>query len=200
MTTDLLTFTNDTITIFPWSESTSAEQFDLRDDYIEFFWLPSLGPSAVLMLRRIGAFLENEPDGFDVHLPSFSNQLGLGAGTARTSPFRRAFERLVYYDLASPTSTDELYVHTTVPSITRRQLMRLPASLRKLHATWNIPTEERVSVSEMKSRAFHTAATMRSGGHTKEEVTAQLMQWHFHPAIVHDAVERAFTRITETVA
>jgi hypothetical protein len=191
--TDLLTFGAKSITVLPWDDPVVDESgYDPRDKYAEFFWLPSLGPSALWILRRIATYFEDKPDGFEVELIPFATQMGLGSGTSRQSPFRRAFERLVFFDLASPQSSTALYVRRNVPVIARRQLMKLPSALREMHARWGKQTQERVSVSEMRSRAFQIAYSMRSNGETKDSATKQLVQWHFHPAIAHDAVARAF--------
>ena len=52
--------------------------FDALSPYVELFWLPVLGPSATLLLRRLATGLRAKPEGFDLQLDEAAQALGLG--------------------------------------------------------------------------------------------------------------------------
>src|SRR3546814_6418676 len=60
-----------------------------RSVYVETFWLPPLGPTAMWLLRRLSAWLEATPDGISVELPALALELGLGANVWRSHPVIR---------------------------------------------------------------------------------------------------------------
>ena len=99
-----------------------------RSVYVETYWLPILGPSATWAMRRLTAWLEAEPDGYDVPLADLSRELGLGPGTGRNAILTRTLSRLVAFAMATPLG-DALAVRRMMPPLTRRQLRMLPASL-----------------------------------------------------------------------
>ena len=100
--------------------------------YVETFWLPLLGPSAVLALRRLSAWLEHEPDGITVSIAILSGCLGLGTGTGRRAPVARTLARLVDFKIASHTG-ERLLLRRELPMLSVRQLERLPACLITAH-------------------------------------------------------------------
>jgi hypothetical protein len=59
--------------------------FDARHVYVERFWLPVLGPSAVLAARRIADWLDGHSAGVNVDLVEFGASLGIGTGRVRWS-------------------------------------------------------------------------------------------------------------------
>ncbi len=59
--------------------------FDARDAYVETYWLPILGPSAVLAARRIADWLDRQPAGVGIDLVEFGASLGIGIGTGRNT-------------------------------------------------------------------------------------------------------------------
>src|ERR1039458_10393217 len=68
--------------------------------YVEIFWLPILGPSATLLLRRLGLYLEMCPEGLPVDLAELSAQLGLGRPESRHAALPRAIDRCVRFAMA----------------------------------------------------------------------------------------------------
>ncbi len=105
---------------------------DPRSDYVETFWLPILGPSATLLVRRIALGLERCPDGFDIDTHHWAEELGLGSRGGKHSPLWRSIDRLCRFGLARRNGP-RLVVHRQVPPLTLRQVERLPAHLRRRH-------------------------------------------------------------------
>ncbi|MFM8908375.1 MAG: hypothetical protein ACKOIZ_12395, partial [Actinomycetota bacterium] len=51
--------------VVPWRDVTvESLGFAARSDYVEWFWLPVLGPSATWLLRRIDWGFEEFPEGY----------------------------------------------------------------------------------------------------------------------------------------
>jgi hypothetical protein len=114
--------------------------------YVERFWLPLLGPSATLLLRRVAAALLARPPaegGVDLGADELARSLGLGGTGGRHAPFPRALGRLMRYGLARlPGPAETIGTPGTVvagfrlmvPPLPQRQLARLPEGLRAAHA------------------------------------------------------------------
>lgn len=113
-------------------QAVEAVGFDARSTYTEAYWLGTLGPSALLALRRLADGLDRHPDGFSVQLHELARELGLGNSTSRHSPVVRAVARLVGFNLAA-VNGDALAVRCTVPPLARRHLVRLPHHLAERH-------------------------------------------------------------------
>ena len=56
---------------------------DPRSDYVERFWLPTLGPTSLLLLRRLASHLDREPEGCALDVADLSQSLGVGPARAR---------------------------------------------------------------------------------------------------------------------
>ncbi len=102
--------------------------YDARHGYVEQFWLPVIGPSAVLAARRITDWLDHRPVGVTIDLVDFGASLGLGTGTGRHTQINRTLARLVDFHLAR-ISGYGLEVRTTFPPLPLRLRRRLPMSL-----------------------------------------------------------------------
>ena len=100
--------------------------------YVETFWLPCLGPSAVLVLRRLNTWLEHEPDGIAVSIEMLGRCLGVGKGTGRRSPLVRTLARLAAFKIGS-VDADRLLLRHQLPLLSPRQIERLPACLAIAH-------------------------------------------------------------------
>ena len=107
--------------------------FDARSVYVETYWLPVLGPSCVLIARRLVSWLEAEPDGFDISMTALAGSLGLGAGVGRHAPIVRTLARLADFGLAH--IGDSYAVRAMFPRLSARQIARLPDHLAAAHAT-----------------------------------------------------------------
>lgn len=100
--------------------------------YVETFWLPLVGPTALLALRRLDAWLANAPGEITISVRVLGESLGIGAGTGRRSAVVRTLTRLVNFRLASIDS-ETYMIHRELPMLSPRQLGRLPACLITAH-------------------------------------------------------------------
>ncbi len=117
------------ITVHPWRDSVIDQcGFDARHVYVETYWLPILGPSAVFAARRIADWLDPHPAGVRIDLVEFGASLGIGTGTGRHTQINRTLGRLVDFGMAR-IAGDHLEVHTILPPVPLRLRRRLPLSL-----------------------------------------------------------------------
>jgi hypothetical protein len=106
--------------------------FTLDDPYVEQVWAGVIGPSALLVLRRLPVlWREREPAVVD--LRELGQSLGLGSSLARSGRTWRTIERLVGFGMAHWLSGDDLGVRTEVAPLNARQLARLPEWTGQVH-------------------------------------------------------------------
>ena len=106
--------------------------FELDGPYLERCWLPVIGPSSVLLLRRMPHLWQR---GASVAVPvsELANALGLGGGTAKNSPVWRTADRLVRFRFAAWATPRELEVYSEIAPLPQRYLDRLPEPIRETH-------------------------------------------------------------------
>ncbi|MEM8922574.1 MAG: hypothetical protein AAGD35_03660 [Actinomycetota bacterium] len=109
---------------------------DPRSPYVERYWLSILGPSAVLLLRRLAAGLDADPEGFELDPQQWALELGLGTRGGRHSPFWRTVDRTCRFGMARRNG-EVLTVRRRMPPLTARQVERLPDPLRAAHIAWS---------------------------------------------------------------
>lgn len=108
---------------------------DPRSPYVERFWLPILGPSCLLLIRRLANELDRRPDGFRLNTAQWAPALGLGMKGGRNGPMWRSLERACRFG-AAQRNGDRLAVRRRLPPLTVRQIDRLPDDLADDHARW----------------------------------------------------------------
>ncbi len=108
---------------------------DPRSAYVEQFWVAVLGPSGVLLLRRMAMHFDAFPEGFEMELQLWARELGLGSRGGKHSPLMRTIDRLCRFGLASRNGRN-LAVRRKLAPLTRRQLRRLPPHLQATHRRW----------------------------------------------------------------
>jgi hypothetical protein len=122
-----------TLIVRPWADPVvEAIGHDPTSDYVELFWLGTLGPTATWLLRRLDAGLRTFPEGYELDLAETAMALGLSFTPGSSGPFTRSLSRLVMFGLAQPL-TRGLAVRRKIPPLSQRQLARLPHHLRLLH-------------------------------------------------------------------
>jgi len=109
-------------------------------EYVEYFWLGTLGPTTAWLMRRLARVVDLHPDGVALDLAELATSLGLGWDSGRANPLVRSFDRLVMFGLAKPL-TESLLVRTTVPPLNMKQIERLAPHLRHALDTWSIRGE-----------------------------------------------------------
>ena len=167
---------------------------DPRSAYVERFWLPILGPTTTLFLRRIAGELEDHPDGFDLPLLDTAAALGLGTKGGRNAPFLRAIARSAKFKVTVSTGPGELAVRTRIAPLNRSQLTRLPPSIRDEHDAWQRQAERAPDLEQQRRRARRLALSLAELGEPDEAIEHQLHRWKLHPALAHEALRWARER------
>lgn len=105
---------------------------DVRSSYVETYWLPVLGPTAIWATRRIADWLDASPDGVEVSLAELGPSLGIGGSVTRNASIVRTMVRLVDFGIAS-TGGETYGIHTMFAPLPLRLMRRLPAGLLERH-------------------------------------------------------------------
>ncbi len=137
MTVSNLLCRESTLIVLPWPDREADQQgHDVRGRYVELFVLPILGPTATWLLRRLVDGLEAFPDGYELDLAETAGALGLIHLPERPGPFAKALDRTVMFGYTRPMPYG-LAVRTHLQSLAAKQISRLPAHLRSMHAEWS---------------------------------------------------------------
>lgn len=115
--------------IRPWLEPVPPPSFCPSSPYVEYCWLPVLGPSTTWLYRHLGQLVTAHPRGVLVDLEELALDHGLGHTTGRNGPLTRSLGRLVRFGAAT-TEDDMLLVRPQLPAVPAGQLARLTAQLR----------------------------------------------------------------------
>ncbi len=127
----------DRVVVRPWHDPALAtDGQDPRGEYLERYWSGVVGPSVVLLVRRLARGLAEHPHGFVISLSDTARAIGLSGGTSRNSQISRTVERACMFRLLRRTALDTIEVRTHVPLLTHRQLQRLPLAVRTSHQAW----------------------------------------------------------------
>jgi hypothetical protein len=108
--------------------------FDARGEYVDIFWLPTIGPSATALLRHLAMWLAIAPDHCTFEMDELGRSLGLGTSESKHAPLPRAIARLVRFGLARRSASGQLSVRQVVGPISQHLVERLSEPLQDLHA------------------------------------------------------------------
>lgn len=187
---------SETIRILPWSDPLiDTIGHDPRAPYPERFWLPTLGPTALLMLRHIAHRFDRAPAGFTLELAETSRCLGLGERHGRSSPLARSLGRIVQFDLAAHDGDGTLAVRRHVPPINRRHVRRLPPSAQEEHDAWVRSHLAEPPLAAARRNARRTALLLFGLGDARPEVEHALGAAGFNPAVARDAAVWAWEEL-----
>ncbi len=129
-------FPESTLDVISWPDPVLDQLgHDPRSGYVERFWLPILGPSCLLLLRRLAAELELQPDGFTIDVAGWARELGVGMRGGRNGPFWRAIDRSCRFGAAQRNGS-RLAARRRLPPLSARQVERLPPPLVTAHQAW----------------------------------------------------------------
>lgn len=177
-----------TVRIRPWPDPViDTLGHDPRSRYVETFWLPAIGPTCVLLLRRVADCLDEAPDGVELDAGELSAALGLGFRDGAASPLARALERLVHFDLAIRAGDTEVAVRRTLPPLNLRLLRRLPAPLQHRHARWAERALRGAPASLARQRARRLALELAALDDDPDTIERALGRIGFHPALCREA-------------
>lgn len=164
---------------------------DPRSLYCERFWLPMLGPSAVLLARQLADGLERAPDGYEVPAEHAARSLGLGAKGGRRGPFGRTVLRLAQFRVVHfDERTGVLLARRRLPGLSRTQVHKLPVGLQAAHETWIAAEARRGSgdLQVLRERARSLVLTLLQLGEDAGEIERHLHRLRFHPALVRESI------------
>jgi hypothetical protein len=105
--------------------------FPIDHPYLERCWTSVLGPSAVLLLRRVNELAQGSRNA-DVDLHELSRDLGI-AGVGLNSHLRRTIDRLVRFGFACWSSPSVLDIYDAVPPLACHHLTRATDAVRIDH-------------------------------------------------------------------
>jgi hypothetical protein len=166
---------------------------DPRSVYVERFWLGILGPSATWLVRHLVDRLDRAPDGYHLDLDECATALGLGRRPGAQGVFPRTLARCCQFGATRLVDAGTLQVRRRLPPLTRRQIARLPESLRDDHARW-MDTPPAAIADDMRDRARRLALSLVELGEDGPGTERQLHRWRFHPALASEATAWALDR------
>jgi hypothetical protein len=169
---------------------------DPRAPYPERFWLPTLGPTAFLLIRYMAHRFDRAPEGFTLDLAETSRCLGLGERGGRNSPMARSLGRIVQFDLAAQYDDETLAVRRSMPPINRRHVRRLPPSAQEEHDAWVRAHLAETPLAAARRNARRMALLLLGLGDTAPGVERALGTAGFNPAVARDAAGWAWEGLT----
>lgn len=117
------------LTIAAWHDPVvEAAGHHVRSVYVETYWLPTLGPSATWLLRRLACWLEASTEPIGIDLVELGAELGLGGGLGRSSPVVRTLARLAQFQAAAPAG-DTYAIRRHLAPLPQRLASQLPPRL-----------------------------------------------------------------------
>lgn len=185
-----------TLVVVPWDDPVIDQVgYDPRTVYVERFWLGILGPSATWLMRHLASGLDAAPDGFELDLDECATALGLGRRPGANGVFPRTLARCCQFGVTRFLAPTTLQVRRKLPPLTRRQVARLPESLRDDHAQW-VDRPPAAAADDMRDRARQLALSLVELGEDGAGTERQLHRWRFHPALASEATAWAIERHT----
>ena len=186
-----------TLLVVPWDDPVIDQVgYDPRTVYVERFWLGILGPSATWLMRHLATELDASPEGFELDLGECATALGLGRRSGANGAFPRTLARCCQFGAVRLVAPTTLQVRRKLPPLTRRQIARLPQTLRDDHARW-VDKPPAVAADEMRDRARQLALSLIELGEDGAGTERQLHRWRFHPALASEATAWAIERHTD---
>ncbi|MET0920013.1 MAG: hypothetical protein ABWY77_02295 [Acidimicrobiia bacterium] len=189
-----------TLTIQPWNDPiVDTLGYDPRSRYVETFWLPTLGPTALLLLRHLADRFDHHPGGIELTVSDTSQALGLGQRDGTSSPIVRTLTRLAQFDLACDDGMTTVAVRRNIPPVNRRHVKRLPAELQVAHAEWAEADLADAPLATARRNARRIAFTLLEQGDDADHVERVLHSVGFHPSIAHESARWAYDRHREAL-
>jgi len=177
-----------TITVVPWSDPvTDTLGYDPRSPYAETFWLPTLGPTSLVLMRHLATRFDRSDcpaRGIQLTVADTSVALGVGNREGSSSPIVRPLARLEQFDLAiADPKSPTIAVRRNLPPLHQRLLRRLPADLQQVHRHWVEARLAEPPHAEAIRRARRLALRLLEQGDNADQVEATLGTIGYHPAV-----------------
>ncbi len=189
-----------TILVKPWPDPViDVLGHDPRSWYVESFWLPTLGPTCVLLMRHLADRFDRRPEGLTLPVADTAQALGLGTGAGSSSPLQRSLSRLVQFDLACEAGDSTVAVRRHLPPVNRRHVRRLPPLLQAEHADWVQSQLDVPALDIARRRARRVAFTLLEQGDDPDHVERALHSVGFHPSVCREAACWAVQRHREAL-
>jgi hypothetical protein len=190
----------ETLTVVPWSDPLlDSLGHDPRSRYVETFWLPTLGPTAVLLMRHLADRFDHDPKGVQLQVADTSQALGVGQRDGNSSPIVRTLTRLAQFELACEDGRGTVAVRRNLPPINPRHLRRLPSALQHAHGAWVEARQDESPMAEARRRSRRVAYTLLEQGDEPDRVERVLHSMGFHPSLCHESARWAYDRQRESL-
>ncbi len=184
-----------TLTLTPWSDPIiDTLGHDPRSEYVERFWLPTLGPTTLLLLRRVASTFDRSADPITIDVADLSQSLGLGARDGSSSPLLRSVDRLIQFDLAVLMKPGHYAVRRNVPPVNRRHMHRIPLALQREHESWVASQLGESPLEHARRRARRVAFALFEQREQLDQVEHILLGIGFHPSVCRESAEWAHER------
>lgn len=168
--------------------------YDPRSPYVERFWLGVLGPSATWFVRYVADRFDVAADGFDLDIANCASAIGLGRPWGATAAFPRMVTRICQFGTGRLVGRTTLEVRRTMPPLTRKQVERLPESLRVEHSRWVDQAPAAAQAAALRDRARRLALSLLELGEEADATERQLLRWRFPEPIAREATMWAVDR------
>lgn len=166
--------------------------FDPRSRYVERFWLSTLGPSTVFLLRLSADLLDASDEPVEVELEELAIRLGIGYQGGRNSALRRTLNRACRFGAARFAGREEIQMRFRMAPINRGHVERLPEALQTEHDRWLSRGTD--SSAHERGRARRLALSLIECGDGYAETERQLIGWQVSDSAAMEAVNWAWER------
>ncbi len=188
------TMRNETMRIKPWADEViDTLGFDPRSIYCEKFWLPTLGPTALLLMRRFAVCFDEHPAGTEVDLSELAGSLGLSPAMGPNGPIGRTLGRLVQFDLAQE-ADGCMAVRRKLPPVNRRHVRRLPLPIQRAHEEWVAAQLAAPHREAERRNSRRLALTLVELGEDLGTTERTLGAAGFHPTVCRESSAWAWDR------
>ena len=120
------------VRLVPWREERFSQWgHDPRSAYAERFWLPVLGPAALLLARNTAYGFDGAPDGYDIGIDVQGRLIGISSRVVF-----RTLSRLQQFGLVTITSPTEVAVRTHWRDVWPAVLDSMPYGMRAAHGAY----------------------------------------------------------------
>ncbi|KJF18371.1 MULTISPECIES: hypothetical protein [Acidithrix] len=167
--------------------------FDPRTNYVEYFWLPILGPSCIFLLRRMAYAFDLSGDFREMSLHTISYEIGLGSPKGFSSSITRTVNRCIQFDMAKLLPNGQLAFRRSLPPLSQRQLNRLPIRLQEVHEALILGYGTPVT-QEAKDQSVAIAVSLLESHESEERAIEDLARWKIEPTVAKRALEALFPR------